>query len=175
MELLEQNGADVVLMDVMMSNGPEGIWATAEIVQCYGAKVIMLSSMDEREFIFEAFKAGAVDYMVKSDFEEIPDAIRKAYQNRTSIHSVAEQMRQEFRRLKALEREVRVKELKDLLTPTELQILDLIEKGHTQSQIADRFVISIRTVKAHVGNILRKLGGRNSKEAAQKVKDMGIL
>jgi two-component system vancomycin resistance associated response regulator VraR len=57
----------------------------------------------------------------------------------------------------------------------EIQVLDLIEKGHTQTQIADIFVVSIRTIKVHVGNILRKLGGKSSKEAAQKAKDMGIL
>ncbi|TVY10162.1 response regulator transcription factor [Paenibacillus cremeus] len=173
---LEQHEADVVLMDIMMSDNPEGLWAAAEIVKCSGARVIMLSSMEEKEFIFEAFKAGAVDYMVKSDFSEIPQAIRGAFQKRSSIHpSVAEKMREEFRRLKQLEQEVRMKELKALLTPTELQVLDLIEKGHTQTQIADKFVVSIRTIKVHVGNILKKLGGKSSKEAAQKAKDMGIL
>ncbi|KPV56917.1 transcriptional regulator [Paenibacillus sp. A3] len=175
-ELLEKTEADVVLMDVMMSDSPEGLWAAAEIVKCSGARVVMLSSMEEKEIIFEAFKAGAVDYMVKSNFTEIPQTIRNAYANRSSIHpSVAAQMREEFRRLKQLEHEVRVRELKNLLTPTEIQVLDLIEKGHTQTQIADKFVVSIRTIKVHVGNILKKLGGKSSKEAAQKAKDMGIL
>lgn len=175
-ELLEKTEVDVVLMDIMMSDSPDGLWAAAEIVKCSGARVIMLSSMEDREMIFEAFKAGAVDYMVKSNFTEIPQAIRSAYANRSAIHrSVAAQMREEFRRLKQLESEVRVNELKNLLTPTEIQVLDLIEKGNTQTQIADKFVISIRTVKVHVGNILKKLGGKSSKEAAQKAKDMGIL
>lgn len=174
--LLEKTEADVVLMDVMMSDSPEGLWAAAEIVKCSGARVIMLSSMEDKELIFEAFKAGAVDYMVKSNFTEIPQAVRSAFANRSAIHpSVAAQMREEFRRLKQLEREVRVNELKNLLTPTEIQVLDLIEKGNTQTQIAEKFVISIRTVKVHVGNILKKLGGKSSKEAAQKAKDMGIL
>ncbi|WP_284639863.1 response regulator transcription factor [Paenibacillus silviterrae] len=175
-ELLERLDADVVLMDIMMSDSPEGLWAAAEIVKCSGARVVMLSSMEEKEFIFEAFKAGAVDYMVKSNYTEIPDVIRSAYVNRSAIHpSVAAQMREEFRRLKQLEHEVRVKELRNLLTPTELLVLDLIEKGHTQTQIADTFVVSIRTIKVHVGNILKKLGGKSSKEAAQKAKDMGLL
>ncbi|MGF7030645.1 DNA-binding NarL/FixJ family response regulator [Paenibacillus mucilaginosus] len=175
-ELLERVEADVVLMDIMMSDSPEGLWAAAEIVKCSGTRVVMLSSMEEKEMIFEAFKAGAVDYMVKSNFTEIPAMIRSAYANRSAIHpSVAAQMREEFRRLKQLEHEVRVRELKNLLTPTEIQVLDLIEKGHTQTQIADKFVVSIRTIKVHVGNILKKLGGKSSKEAAQKAKDMGIL
>jgi DNA-binding NarL/FixJ family response regulator len=175
-ELLEKVEADVVLMDIMMSDSPEGIWATAEIVQCTGSQVIMLTSMEDNELIFEAFKVGAVDYMVKSNFTDIPQAIRNAFANRSAIHpSVAAKMREEFRRLKQLEHEVRVKELGSLLTPTEIQVLGMIEKGHTQTEIADKFVVSIRTIKVHVGNILRKLGGKSSKEAAQKAKDMGIL
>lgn len=175
-ELLERLEADVVLLDIMMADHPEGLWAAAEIVKCSGARVIMLSSMEEKEMIFDAFKAGAVDYMVKSNFDEIPAAVRSAYAKRSAIHpSVAAQMREEFRRLKQLEHEVRVKELRNLLTPTELQVLDLIEQGHTQTQIAEKFVVSIRTIKVHVGNILKKLGGKSSKEAAQKAKDMGLL
>jgi DNA-binding NarL/FixJ family response regulator len=174
--LLAKVEADVVLMDIMMSNSPEGIWATAEIVQCTGARVIMLTSMEDNELIFEAFKVGAVDYMVKSNFTGIPQAIRNAFINRSAIHpSVAATMREEFRRLKELEHEVRVKELRNLLTPTEIQVLGMIEKGHKQTEIADKFFVSIRTIKVHVGNILRKLGGKSSKEAAQKAKDMGIL
>lgn len=176
LRLLEQTEADVVLMDIMLADSPEGIWAAAEIVKCSGARIIMLTSMEDKEMIFEAFKAGAVDYMVKSDFTEIPQTIRSAFANRSSIHpSAAAQMREEFRRLKQLEHDVKVNELKKLLTPTEIQVLDLIEKGHTQTQIADKFFVSIRTIKVHVGNILKKLGGKSSKEAAQKAKDMGIL
>ncbi len=55
-ELLEKTEADVVLMDIMMSDSPEGIWAAAEIVKCSGARVIMLSSMEDKELIFDAFK-----------------------------------------------------------------------------------------------------------------------
>lgn len=175
-ELLEKLEADVVLMDIMMADNPEGLWAAAEIVKCSGARVIMLSSMEEKDVIFEAFQAGAVDYMLKSNYNDIPAAVRNAYANRSAIHpSVAAAMRDEFRRLRQLEQDVRVKELRNLLTPTELQVLDLIEKGHTQTQIADKFVVSIRTIKVHVGSILKKLGGKSSKEAAQKAKDMGIL
>lgn len=60
-ELLEKTEADVVLMDIMMSDSPEGIWAAAEIVKCSGARVIMLSSMEDKELIFDAFKGRAVD------------------------------------------------------------------------------------------------------------------
>jgi DNA-binding NarL/FixJ family response regulator len=175
-ELIQQLEPDVVLMDIMLSETPQGIWATAEISQCSTARVIMLTSMEEKELIFEAFKAGAVDYIVKSSFEDIPGAVRAAHSNRSPIHpAAAEKMREEFRRLKQMELELRVRELQHLLTPMEVQVLSLIHQGLTQTEIADTFFISIRTVKVHVGNILKKLGESSSKDAALKAKNMGII
>lgn len=96
---------DVVLMDIMLANSAEGIWLTAEVTENWGASVIMLTSLEEKESMFEAFQAGAVDYLVKTDFERIPAAIRSAFFNRSPISpEAAEQMRAEFRRLKKLER-----------------------------------------------------------------------
>ncbi|HTG71654.1 MAG TPA: LuxR C-terminal-related transcriptional regulator, partial [Candidatus Udaeobacter sp.] len=89
--------------------------------------------------------------------------------------AVAERMREEFRRLKQLEREFEAKKLNDLITPSELQLLDLIDQGYTQPQIADKLVVSIRTVKNHVNHILKKLNLTGSREAANKAKEMGLF
>ncbi len=175
-EQLERYEVDVVLMDIMLSGDIEGIEMTAEVSRIYGTKVIMLTSLEEKEVIFEAFKAGALDYHVKSNFEGIPDAIRSAFHNQSPINAaVADEMRAEFRRLKQLEREFKRKELEHELTATELEILACIDQGLTQPKIAERFVISIRTVKVHVGNILKKLRVESSKEAAALVKQYGLI
>jgi DNA-binding NarL/FixJ family response regulator len=175
-KLAESLQIDITLMDVMMAGSPQGLRATEHISRRTAAKVIMLTSMEEREIIIGAFKAGAVDYVVKDNYRELPEAIRKAYDTAAPLHPDAvESLREEIRRLKAMERETTVKEIRDRLTPTELQILQLIGNGLTQTEIAEHFVISIRTVKIHVGNILRKLGGTSSKEAAQQAKDLGII
>jgi DNA-binding NarL/FixJ family response regulator len=167
---------DVVLMDIMLANSVEGIWLTSKVTAASAARVVMLTSMEDKELIFEAFQAGAVDYHIKSNFKEIPDAIRAAYRNRSPINpAVAERMREEFRRLKQLERDVRVKEMKDLITPAELEVLKLIDQGYTQPQIAEKFVISLRTVKNHVNHILRKLNVGSSREAAEKARSSGML
>jgi len=167
---------DVILMDIMLVDSMEGIALTAEISALCEAKIIMLSSLTEKQVVFEAFKAGAVNYLVKSDFGAIPEAIREAYQESSPIDArVAEQIREEFRRLKQLEQEYEAKKLKDLITPAEIQVLSMIDQGYTQTQIADKFVISIRTVKNHVSHILKKLPGKSSKEAAKKAKDMGLF
>lgn len=167
---------DIVLMDIMLASSMEGIWLTEEVCRTCTAKVIMLSSLRQNDVVFSAFQAGATDYVVKSNYEEIPAAIRGAHGNRASIHaSVAEQMREEFRRLKQLERQVHVKEVRDKITPAELQVLEMIDSGYTQTDIADKLVLSIRTIKVHVGNVLKKLGGGSSKDAAKKARDLGLF
>jgi DNA-binding NarL/FixJ family response regulator len=167
---------DVVLMDIMLANQAEGIWLTSEVCQKCQAQVIMLTSMEEKELIFEAFQAGAIDYQIKSDYEKLPQAIHSAFQKQSPINStVAEQMRAEFRRLKVLEKFYQVKEIKNMITPTEMEILEHIDQGFTQTDIAKKFVISIHTVKVHVGNVLRKLGGQSSKESARKLRDLGVF
>lgn len=172
----ERHDIDVTLMDVMMASGPEGLRATEEISRRTASRVVMLTSMEDRNIIIGAFKAGAVDYVVKENFQAIPEAIRSAYRTGAPLRAeAAESLREEIRRLKSLERELAVKEVRDKLTPAELHILQLIAEGRTQTEIADRLFVSIRTVKIHVGNLLRKLGETNSKEAARKVRDLGII
>ncbi|WJH36011.1 response regulator transcription factor [Paenibacillus sp. CC-CFT747] len=176
LKAIREEDFDVVLMDIMLASQAEGIWLTAEVCQSCTARVLMLTSMQDKELIFDAFRAGAADYLVKSDFEKIPDAVRAAYAKESPISaSVAEQMREEFRRLKQVEQEYKTKELRSQITPAELTVLEMIDSGHTQTEIADRLVVSIRTIKVHVGNILKKLGGGSSKEAARKAREMGLF
>lgn len=167
---------DVILMDIMLHGRPEGILLAEETAIATGARVIMLTSMEEKELIFRSFQAGAIDYQIKSEFESLPEAIRSAARSQSPINAaVADRMREEFRRLKQMEREFEAKKLGDLITPSELQLLDLIDQGFTQPQIADKLVVSIRTVKNHVNHILKKLNLPGSRDAASKVKEMGLL
>nr|WP_306812751.1 response regulator transcription factor [Paenibacillus soyae] len=168
--------ADVVLMDIMLDGRPEGIRLAEEAALSTGARVIMLTSMEEKELILQSFQAGAIDYQIKSSFEKLPSAIRLAFGKQSPISAeAAEKLREEFRRLKQLEREFEAKKMSDLITPSELQLLGLIHEGYSQPQIADKLFITLRTVKNHVNNILKKLGMDGSKEAAAKAKEMGLL
>jgi DNA-binding NarL/FixJ family response regulator len=166
--------ADIALFDIMLDGLPEGILLAEEVMQFADLKVIMLTSMEEKEFIFRSFQAGAIDYQIKADFASLPDIIRATFLKKAPINAaVAEQLRLEFQRLKQLESTWHHKQILDLITPTELQVLHLIEQGLTQTEIANRFVISLHTVKIHVGHILKKLKVTSSKLAAQKVKKAG--
>ncbi|RAU96122.1 response regulator transcription factor [Paenibacillus sp. YN15] len=167
---------DVALVDIMMHGAAEGIDLAQLICQTTPARVVMLTSLQEKEMIFDAYRVGAIDYMVKSDFGGIPAAVRAAYARESPMNAyVAAQMREEFRRLRQLEQAYRIKELRDKITPSELQVLRMIDAGHTQSDIADKLYLSLRTIKVHVGNILKKLGGSTSKEAARQARELGLF
>lgn len=175
-QAVRETAFDVALVDIMMHGAAEGIDLAQLICQTTSARVIMLTSLQEKEMIFDAYKAGAIDYLVKSDFQGIPAAVRAAYAKESPMNAyVAGQMREEFRRLRQLEQAYRVKELRDRITPSELQVLKMIDEGHTQSDIADRLYLSLRTIKVHVGNILKKLGGSTSKEAARQARELGLF
>ncbi|GGD48282.1 response regulator [Paenibacillus nasutitermitis] len=172
----EEAQPDVILLDIMLADSPEGLRLAGELPLSSDARIMMLTSMDDKAFVVEAFRAGAVNYLVKSEFSVIPDAVRKAAADHSAIDaSAARQMLEEFRRLKHLEREYEVDKFKRQVTPSELQMLSMIHEGYSQSEIAEKEFLSLRTVKNHVSNILRKLGGKSSKDAAKKAKDMGLF
>jgi DNA-binding NarL/FixJ family response regulator len=177
-DILKSFPVDVVLMDIMLTktDSLDGIDLTLEVTRSSDAKVIMLTSLEDDHVIFGSYEVGAIDYIVKSNFEEIPDAIRDAYHNRSPVRpQIADKIRQEFRRLKESESKYEVEKMQSLFTPSELTILQLIEQGYTQSEMADQLVVSVNTIKKHVNHILRKMECTSSKEAVVRLKGMGII
>jgi len=156
--------ADVVLMDINLTeNNLDGIeTAIAFIEQQADCKIIMLTSLTDENVIVESFSAGAVNYISKSSFKEIPDAIRAAHNQTSAIHpTAAAALRNEFLRMKNEENQ-------KLLSPAEKDILQLIHQGQTQTQIEQALHITKRTIKNHINRILKKMGVKTSKEAAAK-------
>ena len=156
---------DVVLLDIMLTaNNLDGLDAALEISQLGISRIIMLTSLSLKDVIIEAFTAGAMNYINKSNYIEIPDAIRAAYHNESSIHSsAAGVLRNEFNRMKS-------EQSSKLLTATEKKILQRIDKGETQSQIADKIDLAQQTIKNHINRILKKMNVSSSKEAAIKAR-----
>ncbi|MFF0830781.1 response regulator [Brevibacillus sp. NPDC003359] len=156
--------ADVVLMDINLTeNNLDGIETAIEFMALQAdCKIIMLTSLTDEAVIVESFSAGAVNYISKSSFKEIPDAIRAAHNSQSAIHpTAAAALRNEFLRLKNDENQ-------KLLSPAERDILQLIHQGHTQTQIEQSLHITKRTIKNHINRILKKMGVKTSKEAAAK-------
>ncbi|NNU96403.1 response regulator transcription factor [Anoxybacillus sp. EFIL] len=169
--VIHKKNVDVVLMDIFLEDDCDGIQLTAQLLEMKKEiKVIMLTSSDEDAIIFQAYMAGAIDYVIKSEFYEIIDAIRAAYKNRSPIRpTIAHKIRKEFCKLKKRE------QITCPLTKTEIAILKLIDQGYTQQEIANHLVISVQTVKNHVSRILKKLSAKNGKHAVCKAREMGFL
>ena len=166
-----EHEVDVILMDINLTeNQCDGIdLATEFLQQREKVKIIMLTSLTEDEVIMDSFSAGAVNYLNKLHFKEIPDAVRSAFHQSSGIHpSAAAVLRKEFLRMKQQENE-------SLLTPAEKEVLKLIHKGNTQSEIEEILFITKRTIKNHVNKILKKVGVKSSKEAAEIAKKKNMF
>jgi NarL family two-component system response regulator LiaR len=158
-ELAVQALPDVVLMDLVMPE-LDGIEATRRIRAASPAtKVIALTSFDDDEKVFPAIKAGAAGYLLKDVRPaELADAVRKASRGEALLApSVAARLMQEV----SGERPV-----SSGLTERELEVLRLIARGLSNKLIARELVVSEKTVKTHVSNILAKLHLADRTQAA---------
>ncbi len=156
---------DVIIMDINLTeNLNDGVVAALEIKEFSNAKIIMLTSYNDDELIKASFEVGAVDYLLKEDYLDLPNTIRKTFNNRSSIQVILD----DYARLKKDER------LRELTT-AEKEVFDLIEQGLSQSQIAAKLLKTNNTLRTQVKNILKKLGAKNSKEAVKKIKYKGLI
>ena len=149
----------VVLMDLVMPN-MNGIDATAQIVERYpGCRVVVLTSFGEVERINAALRNGAVGYLLKdAEAEEVAAAIRAAVRGEVHLDSeIARRLTQDLRCGPAGPA---------LLTQRERQILALLGEGRSNREIANILVISERTARTHVSNVLSKLNLTSRTQAA---------
>lgn len=150
---------DVVLMDLGLP-GLSGVEATRRITQISPhSQIVVLTSHHEDALVFPAIKAGALSYLLKSALpEEVLDAIRAAARRESRLHPrVAKRLMQEVSgdgpSLNAL-------------TARELEVLKLIAQGQDNKAIATTLVLSEKTVKTHVSNLLSKLQLADRTQAA---------
>ncbi len=153
---------DVVLMDLVMP-GIDGVEATRQVKEASpSTRVIVLTSFADDNKVFPAIKAGAISYLLKDvSPEDLAHAIRAAQRNEAVLHpEVATRLMQEFSAPRPSETQI------DQLTEREMDVLRLIARGKSNREIADKLVISEKTVKTHVSNILSKLHLADRTQAA---------
>lgn len=173
LELVGDLAPDVVLIDVVMPN-QDGIETTRDIKDSYpNVGVVVLSGHDEQQFIFDALKAGASGYLLKTaDLDEVVSTVRSVAAGRAKIDpAVAARVLDEFQNYQKAE----VSEVFQPLTPREREILSLMSEGLPNKTIAARLSISERTVTTHVANIYSKLQVNNRVSAIQEAMRRRIL
>lgn len=164
---------DVVLMDLhFASGGPSGAAATRQILTAVaGTRVLVLSASGEHADVLDAVKAGASGYLVKSaSLDELADAVtRTAAGDAVFTAGLAGLVLGEYRRMAGTP-------APDVprLTDRETEVLRQVAKGLTARQIAERLVISPRTVENHVQSTLHKLQLHNRVELARYAIEHGL-
>jgi NarL family two-component system response regulator LiaR len=171
-DLAQRHVPDVVLMDLVMAK-MDGVEATRQVKAVSPrTKIVVLTSYHQDEYIFPALQAGAISYILKDvKMDELADALRRAAAGEATLHPrVASRVIQE---LHGANRE----ELNPYteLTEREMEVLKLIAKGQSNSEIAESLVISVNTVKGHVSNILSKLHLADRTQAAVYAWQQGIV
>jgi DNA-binding NarL/FixJ family response regulator len=164
---------DVVLMDVRMPR-MDGIEATRRISAAGRARVLVLTTFDLDEYVYDAVLAGASGFLLKDVRpRDLSHAVRTVAAGDSLVApAVTRRLLEEFvRRPPPGRRPQRL----DALTARELEVLTLIARGLPNAQIADRLVLSETTVKTHVARIFTKLGLRDRVQAVVAAYESGLV
>lgn len=154
-EMTRRLNPHVVLMDLVMPR-LDGISATKQVKSLGGGvKVIALTSFTEDDKVFPAIQAGASSYLLKDvSPDDLVEAIRAAHRGEARLHpAIARKLMEQVAGHVPTPREPQVGEL----TEREREVVNLVAHGHSNQEIAQTLVISEKTVKTHVSNILSKL------------------
>jgi len=174
-EAVEQaldDGIDLAILDISMPR-KTGLQAARELSRRRPElRTLILSMYDNEQFLFEALKAGASGYVLKSGADhDIVEACRAAMRGQSFLYpSAVDTLIRDF-----IERAGERGDDFELLTRRELEVLKLIAEGHTSKEIAAMLVISIKTVDRHRTNMLEKLGMRDRVELTRYAIRRGLI
>jgi DNA-binding NarL/FixJ family response regulator len=165
---------DVVLMDIRMPE-LDGIAATRQITARHPTRVLVLTTYDLDEYVYDALQAGASGFLLKdTPPAQLADGIRAVAGGEALLApSVTRRLIEEFARIGSARR-ARPAEL-DELTARELDVLRLLARGMSNAEIAAALVLGDTTVKTHVAHVLGKLGLRDRVQAVVLAYESGLV
>jgi DNA-binding NarL/FixJ family response regulator len=174
-ELARLQSPDVALVDIRMPK-LDGLQATRRLVSLpRPPKVLVLTTFDRNEYVYEAMKAGASGFLLKDVRRgQLTDAIRNVVSGDTLIApAITRRLIEEFCSRPSAEH-ARHTELVDL-TPRELEVLAMIGRGLSNTEIASTLVIAETTVKTHAARIMNKLDLRDRAQAVVVAYETGLV
>jgi DNA-binding NarL/FixJ family response regulator len=171
--LARQLDLDLAILDVSMPRRT-GLQAAAEMIELRPeVRVLMLSMHDNEQYLFEALKAGASGYVLKTAADrDLVEACRATLRGEPFLYpsAIAALVRDFLNRARDGDATP-----EDPLTPRELQVLKLVAEAHTNDQIADVLTISRKTVERHRENLMAKLGMRDRVELTRYAIRRGLV
>jgi DNA-binding NarL/FixJ family response regulator len=166
---------DVVLMDVRMPT-MDGIEATRQLIACPGPRILILTTFDLDQYVYDALCAGASGFLLKDvTAERLFDAVRVIAAGEALLApAVTRRLISEFTRIRPRPDGAPAAAL-STLTPRETQVLRLVAEGLSNGEIAARLVVTEETVKTHVSRMLSKLGLRDRTQAVVTAYESGLV
>ena len=164
---------DVVVMDLSMPHGKDGLSATSELKKLMpNVNILILTMHDDEEYLFRAIQAGASGCILKSaPHDELMAAIESVSLGNAYLHPAATKRLME-------EYLGSIKDSQDtyhLLSDREKEVLTLVAKGYANKEIAEQLVISVKTVETHKGNLMEKLQMKTRPELVEYAVKKGLL
>lgn len=177
--LVDEHLPDVVLMDIQMETRTEGIWAIRQIHDKHPEiKCIALTIHEDDELIFQAYLAGAADYIIKTNnIENIKQSILAVVNNRLLLRpEVGQRLIEEYKKLQ--DHEARVRETMQvmlMINTTEYEILRMACTGMSYKQMARERFVEETTIRSQVNHILKKFQKRRMKDVVSLLNELHIF
>lgn len=165
---------DIVIMDLSMPHGKDGLSATSELKkQMPNTAILILTMHDDEEYLFQAIQAGASGCILKSaPHEELIAAIQAVYRGDAYLNPAAtKRLMEEYIHNKKQGQADNY----SLLSDREKEVLTLIAKGYSNKEIGEQLVISVKTVESHKGHVMEKLQMKTRPELVSYALKKGLL
>lgn len=158
---LVQTEVDIILLDINLTeNRLDGIDVAQDLQLNYpNIKIIMLTSLNQKDIILNSFSAGAIHYLTKADFRKLPDIIPSVIIETSTVNLLLD----DYRRL-------RQEDQLKLLTKAEREIYDYISQGYSHTEIKQELFKSDSTLRNQVSKLLKKLGLSNTQKIVKQKK-----
>ncbi|MFD1359343.1 response regulator [Fictibacillus halophilus] len=170
----EELKPDVVLMDLSMPHGKDGLSATSELKKILpDTSILILTMHDDEEYLFRAIQAGASGCILKSaPHEELLQAIECVAKGNAYLYpSATKRLMEEY--LSHMKQDV--SDSYSLLSDREKEVLTLIAKGYSNKEIAEKLIISVKTVETHKSKVMEKLQMKTRPELVSYALKKGLM